>query len=150
MTVLANFPNPVVIPYTTLFSLTISSIKFRDAVTFSSASAVSFILNSPFPSWTAKRIKVYSIVGHNIRLVLEEHCKDLPRSSMEREHPSRDMYTSGISNLPPGICDGTNLTSASARLGLGLSVSSTMETKSLSSNTSSIRSSGSSIAPPRL
>ena len=69
---------------------------------------------------------------------------------MEREHPSRDMYTSGISNLPPGICDGTNLTSASARLGLGLSVSSTMETKSLSSNTSSIRSSGSSIAPPRL
>ena len=59
MTVLANFPNPVVIPYTTLFSLTISSIKLREAVTFSSASAVSFILNSPFPSWTAKRMKVY-------------------------------------------------------------------------------------------
>ena len=59
MTVLANFPNPVVIPYTTLFSLTISSIKLREAVTFSSASAVSFILNSPFPSWTAKILKVY-------------------------------------------------------------------------------------------
>ena len=44
MTVRANFPKPVVIPYTTLLSLTIWSIRFLDAVTFSSASDVNFIL----------------------------------------------------------------------------------------------------------